>query len=112
MRQVIEFSSVVIEPNGYNKKAQKRMRKAKLLAEKKRLPRLIVDRATRERKVLLDKHRGMYIYTTDAGLFGLLSEAEVKKFYMPLDNTQLLNVMLKDFKEKIEGFCDDVLSDE
>ena len=33
MRQVIEYSTVVIEPNGYNKKAQKRMRKAKELAE-------------------------------------------------------------------------------
>lgn len=112
MRQVIEYSTVVIEPNGYNKKAQKRMRKAKLLAEKKRLPRLIVDKSTKERKILLDKHRGMYIYTTDEGLFGLLSEAEVKKFYMSLDNPLLVNSMLKDFKEKIEGFCDDVLSDE
>jgi hypothetical protein len=111
MRQVIEYSTVVIEPNGYNKKAQKRMRKAKELAEKKRLPRLVADKNTLERKLLLEKHRGMYIYTTDESMLGIINEAELKKFYVAVDNSCLLNKMLNDYKEKVEGFCDDVLSD-
>lgn len=70
------------------------------------IPCVIIGKEFKERKVLLEKHRGFYIFTDDDRMFGVLTSKEVATYYDYLDNPQLLQVMLNGFKEKIINFCE------
>lgn len=71
-----------------------------------KIPCVIVSKEYKERKVLLEKHRGFYIFTDDDRMFGVLTSKEVATYYDVLDNPMLLQAMLNGFKERVDNFCE------
>lgn len=81
------------------------------------LPCIVIGKEHKERKLLLDKHRGSYIFTDDDRVLGVLTSNEVATYYEPLNNPQLLRVMLKGFNERLLNYeeleeTDDVLQNQ
>lgn len=76
------------------------------------VPCIVIGKQYKEWKLLLEKHRGFYIFTDDNRMLGVLTSKEVATYYDYLDNPQLLQVMLNNFKEKIDNFCEPIMEEE
>lgn len=70
------------------------------------LPCIIISKEHKERKLLLDKHRGSYVFTDDNRVLGILTSKEVDTYYDVLDNPRLLNIMLKGYLERMINYFD------
>lgn len=76
------------------------------------LPIVIIGKQHKERKLLLDKHRGYYVFTDDDRVLGIIKPNEVEQYYELNNNPQLLRAMIKGFNERLvnyEGLNDDLL---
>ena len=76
------------------------------------LPIVIIGKQYKERKLLLDKHRGYYVFTDDDRILGIIKPNEVEQYYEPNNNPDILRAMLKGFNERLvnyEGLNDDLL---
>lgn len=76
------------------------------------LPIVIIGKQYKERKLLLDKHRGYYVFTDDDRILGIIKPNEVEQYYELNNNPDILRAMLKGFNERLvnyEGLNDDLL---
>ena len=99
---------IVIEPNGYNKRTKKSLFKKNKEIERRSYPFVIYSRNEGTFKVVLDKIRGEYLYSDSDRVFGLLTEKELKKFYVkvPDDKPALLESLVNGFKESLDSYLD------
>lgn len=75
------------------------------------LPIVIIGKQYKERKLLLDKHRGYYVFTDDDRILGIIKPNEVEQYYELNNNPSILRAMLKGFNERLvnyEGLNDDL----
>lgn len=75
------------------------------------LPIVIIGKQYKERKLLLDKHRGYYVFTDDDRILGIIKPKEVEQYYELNNNPDILRAMLKGFNERLvnyEGLNDDL----
>lgn len=71
------------------------------------LPCVIIGKQHKERKLLLDKHRGFFVFTDDDRVLGIIKPKEVELYYELNNNPVLLNAMINGYKERIDNYLEE-----
>ena len=71
------------------------------------LPCVIIGKQHKERKLLLDKHRGFFVFTDDDRVLGIIKPKEVELYYELTNNPVLLNAMINGYKGRIESYSEE-----